>query len=73
MSATSNFKFVGELPDGYEYKIFQTLDRFGYDRIKIFGVSPDKGAIGFYIADDGSLNKIELGIDWGKLSPCKPL
>ncbi len=49
-----SFSFIGELPDGYEYKI---MDVDGV--IKIMGVHKDKEPIAFFI-DDNRLIKIEL-------------
>jgi hypothetical protein len=49
-----DFKFIGELPDGYEYKLFQT-DEW----LKVIGVSLDKEPIAFIVHED-RLEKIEL-------------
>jgi hypothetical protein len=48
-------KMIGELPDGYEYKL---LIQPGF--IKIIGVAVDKEPIGFYIDADYNLNKMDV-------------
>jgi hypothetical protein len=48
------FKYVGELPIGYEYKIIQTEYI-----IKIIGVAYNKSPIGF-ILNGTSLEKIDI-------------
>lgn len=47
-------KYIGELPDGYEYKFL----RIG-DEIRIIGVSLDKAPIG-YTLKDGELKEIKV-------------
>lgn len=49
------FQFIGELPEGYEYKLFQT----GND-LKIVGVAHDKAPIAFMLKNEHILRKITL-------------
>jgi hypothetical protein len=51
------FKFIAELPPGYEYKIIQTEYI-----IKIIGIAYDKPPIGF-ILNGTELERIELDLN----------
>lgn len=49
------FNYIGDLPEGYEYKIFQTDND-----VKIMGVHPEKEPIGFVISGDLKLSPLKM-------------
>lgn len=50
-----DFKFIAELPSGYEYKLIQIGTQ-----LKLIGVHPDKEPIGFAVEADYTLRKINI-------------
>jgi len=49
------WKYIGELPSGYEYKIVQQTNYF-----QILGVSENKSPIMFALFPDGSFHEVDI-------------
>lgn len=52
MTTKLDFIYMGDLPNGYEYKVFKFMDA-----IKVIGIATDKEPIGF-IYDGKALRRI---------------
>lgn len=49
------FQHLGELPDGYEYKLYKA-----HGQVIITGISPDKSPVGFMINADNQFIEVDV-------------